>query len=990
MPTSTPRTSRWRLSRKGWGVLNSRVGRRIALALLLAAALPIGLGGWLATSALQSVGAEVVEQGRQATIRQVALAVLGRLLEAKALLHAWPAEPPALQAAADNASAAAAPRLPGCGSHFDAAYWVDARPGGPQGARPVCGDGSVAPPAGLARAAAPVPGTGAGPASSAPLPSLWTTGIGRAAGANGQVWLRQPGPNGHWLVRVGAARLWEPLQDAAASGRWTVVDAGGQPLIAALADPSDARASNGPPLHWRLPLGGEFRSETGPTPAAAVSPSASAPSPAPAIEVRSDWGFTLLPAARVTELAGLSLSGWVLRVGLAALLMVALLSLVLVRRTLVPLERLRRGTRRLLRREPGVRVDVERGDEFGELAGTFNQMAQHIERQFESLELLAALDRAVLSGESERALIARALEAVGRRLPGAPVLLLRLPREAGEAALLHRPGQAQPQPLDLAAPDLAALAAWQGERCLSRNDWPALLPLRDVLAGESPTWLLGLPLRWSDTTAALLLTGLSDDAQAHGEALQRFLRELRDHLAVALSARERDDSLRQLATFDGLTGLHNRHGLHEALADLLARGRRPAVLFIDLDQFKQVNDTLGHDAGDDLLRQVATRLQREAPGDALLARPGGDEFVVVLPERGLAAVAECIALAERLCAAMALPFALRGQTLAVGASIGIALAALHGRSREDLLRQADIAMYQAKRNGRGRHALFEPLMETQVQQRAGLLAELRLAIARREFELHYQPRVRSADARVDSAEALLRWRHPTQGLLMPGSFIGLAEESGLIEAIGQQVLEAACAQMGAWRRAGLPIRRVSVNVSALQLQSGELVERVFAALAAHELPPEALELEVTESLLAADSAGARAQLEAIRQRGVLIALDDFGTGYSSMASLRALPIDVMKIDRAFVTDLGRDEGALAIARAIVALARSLRLHLVAEGMETAQQAKMLQALGVDELQGFYYARPMAAPAFVQWLTARQTATPPRATAPVPAAAVVPP
>jgi diguanylate cyclase len=309
------------------------------------------------------------------------------------------------------------------------------------------------------------------------------------------------------------------------------------------------------------------------------------------------------------------------------------------------------------------------------------------------------------------------------------------------------------------------------------------------------------------------------------------------------------------------------------------------------------------------------------------------------------------------------PFSLGGREHFLGASIGIALAPVHGDNRTDLLRHADMAMYTAKDAGRGRHAMFEEPLDARLLERSALLADLRQAAERREFVLHFQPRVCVADGRIVSAEALIRWRHPTRGLLAPSVFIPLAEESDLIEVIGLWVIRAACAQLARWRREGVPLQRLSVNVSPRQLQSGRLMEDVEAALVQHGVPWNMLELEVTESLLVGDARLASEQLGRLRERGVLIALDDFGTGYSSMATLRNLPIDVMKVDRAFIQDLSEDPSALAVTRAILTLAQALGKHTVAEGIETQAQADTLRQLGCDEFQGFLFSKAVPAAEF---------------------------
>ena len=317
-------------------------------------------------------------------------------------------------------------------------------------------------------------------------------------------------------------------------------------------------------------------------------------------------------------------------------------------------------------------------------------------------------------------------------------------------------------------------------------------------------------------------------------------------------------------------------------------------------------------------------------------------------------------LARGLLETMREPFHLGGSEHACGASVGIALHPAHGDEPAELMRCADIALYESKRQGRGRHTLFSRPLDAALRERTGLLAALRQAAPRGELVVHYQPRVQVRGGSIVAAEALVRWQHPERGLLLPGAFIELAEAGGVIDAIGRFVLEAAVAQAAAWRRDGLPFERISVNVSQRQFASGELVPLARAALARHGLPGPCLEIEVTESLLSGDLPAVAAQLDELRALGVTVAMDDFGTGYSSMSLLRRLPIDVMKIDRSFVVDLAADPDAVTVARSIVALAQALELRTVAEGIETAEQAEILRGMGCDEFQGFLYGRPVPA------------------------------
>ena len=490
--------------------------------------------------------------------------------------------------------------------------------------------------------------------------------------------------------------------------------------------------------------------------------------------------------------------------------------------------------------------------------------------------------------------------------------------------------------------------------------------------GRTP-WLLGaclpsttawvlLPIRQHARTQALLVLGLPTPLPP--EQLQPA-RELRDRLAVALAVRAREDDLIHQATHDSLTGLINRHGLHVACDKLLGESGgsgRAALIFLDLDHFKDLNDSRGHEAGDELLCLASARLRECIPANALLARQGGDEFAIVLPG---ADATRARAVAAGAIKILSQPFVLREGDYVLSASVGIALSPDHGRTRQTLLRCADIALYDAKAAGRGQYTLFTDALDAIAGKRVQLQSDLRRALDRSEFVVHYQARVRPNDGVVNSAEALIRWQHPDRGLIAPGEFIELAETSGLIEGIGCWIIEATCAQIAAWRQQGIQLGRVSVNVSPRQLASGELLPQVRAALQRHAVPADALELEITESLLVGDMGSARSQLAELRRWGVSIALDDFGTGFSSLSTLRQLPVDVMKIDRSFVAELGSDSGAMAVTRTIVTLARALDLHLVAEGVETEAQAEVLRSLGCDEFQGYLFARPLPPEAFIQ-------------------------
>ncbi|MBE0488938.1 MAG: EAL domain-containing protein [Halomonas sp.] len=426
-----------------------------------------------------------------------------------------------------------------------------------------------------------------------------------------------------------------------------------------------------------------------------------------------------------------------------------------------------------------------------------------------------------------------------------------------------------------------------------------------------------------------------------------------------------EKEIHQLAFFDPLTGLPNRRlmldRLEVALKDSYRSGQFGALLFLDLDHFKQVNDTLGHHAGDQLLQEVAHRLEGVLRDTDTVARLGGDEFAVLLHDLGteleeVAVIAERVA--NKLLAVMQAPLRLGEERLVVSISIGLTLYRDHETTLDEILQQADMALFQAKAAGRNALAFFDPGMQVRLQARARLETDLRQALPNDELRLHYQAQVDERGA-VIGVEALLRWQHPVRGLVSPGEFIPLAEENRLIVPIGHWVLETACRQLAAWAldpaRAALSL---SVNVSPRQFREPDFVERVLETLEATGAPASRLKLEVTESLLLEARDEARLRMLELRERGVRFALDDFGTGYSSLAYLKRLPLDQLKIDQSFVRDLLEDEASEAIVASILALAESLQLEVVAEGVETESQRDWLVAHGCRVLQGYLFGRPV--------------------------------
>jgi diguanylate cyclase (GGDEF)-like protein len=666
---------------------------------------------------------------------------------------------------------------------------------------------------------------------------------------------------------------------------------------------------------------------------------------------------------------------------------VAVLSVHQIRRSLLPMHELREGTRRIAQRDFSSRVAIRSRDEFEELGASFNAMAGQLDRQFQALATAADIDRAVLAATDASEIVGTLLSRMRDVYPCSLVSVILVAPDGAKSLPCTVHDYADDSRwevrVDLRSPDVQDLLDGAESLVFDPDDAPGIPSYLGPLIQRGARCLFVLPLRFQRQLVGVIALGDRGDTAPHADDRVQ-VRRLADQAAVALANARMFEQVRTLAYFDSLTGLPNRLSYKERLDHALVQasrsGRRVAAFFIDLDHFSRINDTLGHEAGDQLLQQVAVRLriscrEREdevGPAahalDPEVARLGGDEFTVIMP--GLGDPQDAAKLARRILSSLAHPIRLGSHEVFINASIGIALYPEDGEDIDTLLMHADTAMYKAKEQGGSSYQTYSRSMNATALQRLTLENALRRALEREEFEVHYQPIVDARTGATVAAEALVRWRHPEHGLLLPSEFIALAEENGLIVALGEWVMRNACAQNRAWQDAGLPPIRVVVNLSSRQLTRG-ITDTVSRILQQTRLEARYLGLELTESVLVKHQKEGTDTLHALRAMGLHLSVDDFGTGYSSFSYLKHFPLDTLKIDRCFVRDITGDPDDAAITTAMIAMGHALGLTVVAEGVETEGQQALLRKQGCDEMQGYLFSRPIPAARFQEYLEADQ-------------------
>ena len=656
----------------------------------------------------------------------------------------------------------------------------------------------------------------------------------------------------------------------------------------------------------------------------------------------------------------------------AAFIAAIVLSLSQLRKSLAPLEALHAGTRRLSARQFDQPVVVNSRDEFAEVAASFNAMTEQIQRQFTALTTAAAIDRAVLSSVDTHRIVRTVLERM-RDVCACDVVGVTLLDQSGhDTAFTYVEAPFEPSGLHIWSGPLlpaerATLAGGLQEASTGAN-----LPeyLRPVLDRGSRSFLV-LPLRYqSELLGGIILGG--DPGHRVEEDLVHA-RRVAGQVALALTNARMVEQIRQLAFYDILTGLPNRVLFKQRLSEELARSRRDgiqvAVCFLDLDHFSRINDTLGHKFGDRLVqevgRRVSARCAEVTPG-AEISRLGGDEFTVILADLGDSRVAET--LARAILDSFSTPFALDGHEVFVSTSVGVAIYPADGEDLESLLKNADVAMYQAKQKGRNRIEFYADAMSARAVRRLTLENHLRKALEADQFELWYQPIANLSTGRVESAEALIRWHHPDLGMVPPGEFIPVCEESGLIIPLGEWILRSVCRQSVAWQNSGMAPLPVAINISAQQLRSDSTADLVGRTLKSTGLAPEHLILELTESILMHSEGEASTALQALASLGIGLAIDDFGTGYSSLSYLKHFPVNTVKIDKSFIHEVTSNADDAAITSAIIAMGNALGLKVVAEGVESREQVSFLRKLRCHAIQGYLVGYPVPAadfPAFLE-------------------------
>jgi diguanylate cyclase (GGDEF)-like protein len=645
-----------------------------------------------------------------------------------------------------------------------------------------------------------------------------------------------------------------------------------------------------------------------------------------------------------------------------------------LRRQMKPLTELAAGAHRLADGDFDAKVTVRDEGEFGVLAGAFNLMTRRLRQKFYTLGALGELDRAILSSSEMEYIVQTVLQHAPHALSCDFAGILQLRDCANEDGLLsYRTADEHGGVVK------ADVRLDQSGQAILTSDRPwmevkvgdACMNFMPPVPGKELGTVLVFRAMPEGHPLTVFIVGFKERPEQIDDLVQAG-RNFADRLTIAGSNIAWEEKLYHQAHYDALTDLPNRVLLRDRVEHALSRARRDgragALMLIDLDRFKEVNDTLGHAAGDKLLIEFASKLAGHVRESDTVARLGGDEFIVLLTDLDLGKEGEIASgIASELQRMLVKPVSIHGEVIRVEASIGIALFPDNGDNFEVLLKAADAAMYESKREQRGGMRFYSEGLNSQVQERFHLAQELRVALEQNEFLLHYQPKVDAQTGRIVGAEALIRWNSPKRGIVPPGQFIPIVDDIGLGSRLGEWVLNTACAQLAAWDRMALPAITLSVNISPVQFHQTDIVTMVLTTLAQHGLAHDRIELEILEATAVEDSEQTRVKLKQLREHKLNIALDDFGTGYSSLVYLTRIPANVLKLDLEFIRTLSSDRRQASIVAGIISLAQGLGMQIVAEGVEEKEQWNMLKSMDCDLLQGYLFSRPVAALEFVEML-----------------------
>jgi diguanylate cyclase (GGDEF)-like protein len=650
------------------------------------------------------------------------------------------------------------------------------------------------------------------------------------------------------------------------------------------------------------------------------------------------------------------------------IILVGVFSLHLIGKSLVPLNRLKLLARQFAGGELKSRIRLRTGDEFQALGETFNHMAGQLDMQIDTLKAMSDIDRLILAGVE--------IEEVGEKVINSLINLVR----CDAAGIIAR---------DSDSPAWAKMITYHDEEFSHErislpqgagHEWcqpreveiglvdDSVAPYKARFQAYGQKYVVVIPVVLEDVLKGVLLLGSTKPFDVKQASMQRCV-DLAGRLAVALASAEREEALYRQAHFDDLTGLPNRQLLKDRLHQQIVQARRDersgALLFLDLDRFKEINDVFGHSTGDSVLAQAAERIVAEVRDTDTVARLGGDEFVVVLPSVHDDTTVQ--SLASRLLERLSEVFVVRENEHFVSASIGVAMFPEDGDSVETILKNADAAMYRAKDAGRSRFEFCSEKLNAESRRKVELERDLREAFYKGSLEVYYQPQFDLSSGVICGAEALLRWPHPVKGFVSPAEFVPLAEDSGLINEIGRWVLAMTCENLKSILDVGLHPGPVSINVSGLQLRDTQFIDDVLMPLRKHDIHPGFIQLEITETAVAQNRDIAIHVLKELRNEGVRVAIDDFGTGYSSLSYLQQLPFDLIKIDKSFVDLIGSGDNSEMICRTIIKMAHEMGKMAIAEGVETEEQVEFLKMNGCDSVQGYFYCRALPPQEFLEFI-----------------------